>query len=192
MFLEYIGISSSLLFQPTKAVDRLFFRFREDLLKYGFMTFMIGSMIYAISVLLVNPGFTGFTISQLIIRLFWFSLISLAFSLIHIAIIYLLLGLFNKKVELRSMSGLFLSADFPLIVLLPLALIFKAIPELSASFFYFLSFLLLIMIFYLKVKALVRTSDLQEINAAALMFLPSVVIVILTVLSFIALLSSIA
>jgi hypothetical protein len=177
--LEFMVLSSGFFYKPFKTLSSLYENFRENLLKYGFGISILSNISLIIANLITGQaGFVkgaGFLISHiafvLVISYFWLMII--------LALYTFFLGIYNQKIDVRELTGLYLAGDFPFFIAMPVALIFSVLPSQLGILFNIIMFVLFVLSIVLKIKAIIITSKVDTGKSIALFIMPYAFIVFL-------------
>lgn len=173
-FTEYLVHSTGLLFSPGQAIKDLALRYRPHSLGYGILVFLLGNSALVLSGVMMNSVNHSVSAGQLAGMVLSSLLIYLFINLLHLAIIYFVLGLMQINVDLAVMTGQFLGMDVLLMLAIPLSLIFHHLSILPGGLYQFLMLLLMLYIIILKTRLLILVSGVRSQTALGLILLPGV------------------
>lgn len=188
LFSTFLVELSALFFNPARTLKEIYFKYRDRLFKYGILTVLLVVIIRETSDALLSAS--AVNVSAYISELIFKSLIVVTLYLVQLALIHFILGLYGKQYDTKQLSGLYLISDAPYLILLPLALIFQALPFLPMGLYYFFVFTIFILVFYIKMKSIEMVGEVSLSAAVGLIILPVVLLVLVLISSFVLLVMS--
>jgi hypothetical protein len=170
---QFITHASALFFKPFKAFTELFYRYRKKIFGLGLLASVIGNVAYIVSgILLSQTGIyrgLGFVISSTIFTL----ILDYVLIAVALALFYMVLGFMGAKTDIREFAGAYLVSEFPLIALLPISILVRALPQASWSYvFPVFKYALLLMTVLLKAKAISVTANITEVKSIGILLIP--------------------
>ncbi len=179
---EYLVHSSELIFKPDTAIKNLFLRYKKEIFQFGLISFITGNVASILANVLLKSGQTNINAGALVSLIITTLLLILLLQFVHVAIINLVVNLSKITTEIQEFSGLFLGMDSLLILSLPFALLFYHLKFLPVELFYFLYFVLVVFIFYLRIKVLNIVTGISKGAAFGLMILPETGIFVMSLI----------
>lgn len=191
-FVDFLTLSGGLLFKPARTLNEIHFRYKDHLLKFGFLISLIGLSSKFMGSLLYQSGMplnsSAFFLGHFVESYLFAYIMKFAV----LGIIVLFLGMSGKKVDILEMVGLYLSTDFIWIVMLPLSLLFSALPEGLSSLYTVIYFFIIVISVILKVRVISISAKISDGKAFGFLVIPAGLLTGLGVFSFIYLILAIA
>jgi hypothetical protein len=174
-FYNYISWLPRIFLHPIKGYSYLVERLRSgenhNIIMFSIVVSIIGNTSLVLSNMLVNNNGrskTGFILMDII-----FSILAAGFIYFFtLAIIYFILSILGRKIELKELGVLFFSADFLFVLLLPVSIILLFLPDVLPVVSGILLFIIFIMNIVLKIRAIILSSSISTFGSIALFFTP--------------------
>ncbi len=176
---QFLTVASAMFLMPYKALTEIYYRYKKQLFNFGFLASVMGNVSLILSgILMSHTGMfhgLGFIVSHTIFVL----ILNYAVLAVAVAIFKLILDFMGAQADIRELTGAYLVSEFPNVLLLPIALIFRVFPQPAWQFFPLFQFAILLLVVMLKAKAIALTSRLSEVKSFGILLIPLAFLVFL-------------
>lgn len=170
-------ISSGVLYRPLKTITEIYEKFREKILKYGFLVSLIANVSLILALKVIGNGVPINSVNFLFTHIIFALLSTYLLVIIMLSLYTFILGLYKQQVNIPELAGMYLISDLPFLLSLPFALIIKALPAEMTILFYIVNFVLFAISIAMKVKSISLTTNIDTGKSVALIFLPIALVV---------------
>lgn len=177
---QFVTCASALIVKPYKSLTEIFYRFRKNLFHYGFAASVFGNVAFIVSNLLMMRGGL-FDKPGIIVGHILFVLI-VDYSIIAVSLgLYKLISDFaGAQSDVKELCGAYLTAEFPYVALLPVALILSIFPQAGKHLFALFQFGAILLAIFLKIKAISLTTKLSESKSFGILVIPVALLILIS------------